>query len=65
MNLELGLALLTGVFAGALFRSLQIPIPAPPNLAGILGIVGIYLGYRLMGLTDVGIDLMELLNGIV
>ena len=65
MNLELALALLTGLVAGALFRSLQIPIPAPPNLAGILGIVGIYLGYKLVEWADVGIDLLGVLNDIV
>ena len=42
------LSLLTGVLAGAVFRFLQIPIPAPPNLAGIMGIVGIYAGYKLV-----------------
>ncbi|SFS08489.1 XapX domain-containing protein [Halomicrobium zhouii] len=65
MNLELVLALLTGLVAGALFRTLQIPIPAPPNLAGILGIVGIYLGYKLVEWADVGVDLLGMLNELV
>ncbi|MDB4896841.1 MAG: hypothetical protein JWN15_3103, partial [Firmicutes bacterium] len=26
---------------------LKLPIPAPPSLTGILGIVGIFLGYLL------------------
>lgn len=65
MNLELALALLTGVVAGALFRGLQIPIPAPPNLSGILGIVGIFLGYKLMGWTGVGVDLLGILSDFV
>lgn len=52
------LALLTGLLTGALFSYLQIPIPAPPNVAGILGIVGIYLGYKLVGALDVGFDLL-------
>ncbi|POG55480.1 XapX domain-containing protein [Haloferax marisrubri] len=46
MASQLVLALLAGVFAGALFGLIETPIPAPPNLAGILGIVGIYLGYK-------------------
>lgn len=56
---KLVLALLTGVFAGALFSSIRIPIPAPPNLPGILGIVGIYLGYRGVEWLGFHIDLSE------
>ena len=56
------LALLTGIAAGALFRLLQVPIPAPPNLAGVLGIVGLFLGYRLVEYLDVGIDLVGALG---
>lgn len=41
------LALLTGVIVGALFTFLRFPLPAPTALAGILGVVGIYLGYLL------------------
>lgn len=43
--LLLSLALLTGFICGMVFRTLKLPIPAPSTLAGILGIVGIYLGY--------------------
>lgn len=56
------LALLTGLVTGALFRFLNIPIPAPPELPGIMGIVGIYVGYRVVEYFDVGIDLLELLG---
>lgn len=41
---ELVLALVTGLAVGAIFKLLKLPIPAPPVLPGILGIVGIYLG---------------------
>ncbi|GAE92542.1 hypothetical protein JCM21714_1549 [Gracilibacillus boraciitolerans JCM 21714] len=41
------LALITGLVVGFLFALLKLPIPAPPALAGIMGIVGIYLGFRL------------------
>jgi XapX domain-containing protein len=51
------LALVTGFLTGAVFRFLNVPIPAPPNLAGVLGIVGIYLGYVVLDHFDVGIDL--------
>ena len=59
---QLALALLAGVFAGALFSFIQIPIPAPPNLAGILGIVGIFLGYRLVQWAGVHVDILQHLS---
>ncbi|MDA3129407.1 XapX domain-containing protein [Aliibacillus thermotolerans] len=46
---ELLLALLTGAIVGFLFAWIRLPIPAPPALAGVMGIVGIYLGYKLFG----------------
>jgi XapX domain-containing protein len=56
---QLVLALLTGIFAGALFSVIQIPIPAPPNLPGVLGIVGIFLGYKGVEWLGVRIDIVE------
>ena len=44
---DLAYALVTGLVAGFAFAKLKLPIPAPPSLAGILGIVGIFLGYLL------------------
>lgn len=41
------LSLLTGAAAGFGFGLLDLPVPAPPTLAGILGIVGIFLGYTI------------------
>jgi XapX domain-containing protein len=58
-TVEAVLALLTGFLTGAVFRFLNVPIPAPPNLAGILGIVGIFLGYAVLDHFDVGIDLLS------
>jgi XapX domain-containing protein len=43
--IDLGLSLLTGVIAGAVFGWFKLPLPAPPTLAGILGIVGLFAGY--------------------
>ncbi len=43
-------ALLVGIVVGLIFARLRLPIPAPPTVAGLLGIVGIYLGYKLAGL---------------
>jgi len=55
-------ATLTGVVVGVLFASLRIPIPAPPSLAGVMGIVGIWAGYRLVQHFDIGFDLLEALG---
>jgi XapX domain-containing protein len=42
---EIILAVLTGFVVGMIFAKLKLPIPAPPTLAGVLGIVGLFLGY--------------------
>jgi XapX domain-containing protein len=63
MNLTVTfLALLTGLLAGAMFSYLQIPIPAPPELPGLMGIVGIYLGYKIVQRLNVGFDLLSALG---
>ncbi|WP_100752139.1 XapX domain-containing protein [Vibrio salilacus] len=41
---EVILATLAGFVVGVLFSALKLPIPAPPVLSGIMGIVGVYLG---------------------
>ena len=41
-------SILTGLAIGAVFAVLKLPIPAPTAFAGILGIVGIWLGYILV-----------------
>ncbi|MFK0573363.1 XapX domain-containing protein [Endozoicomonas sp.] len=42
---EAFLAILCGFFVGILFSFLRLPIPAPPVLSGVAGIVGVYLGH--------------------
>lgn len=42
------LALLTGFAAGFVFALFKLPIPAPPAFPGIAGIIGIYLGYKVL-----------------
>ena len=37
---NLVLALLAGFLVGIVFSAIKLPLPAPPALAGILGIVG-------------------------
>lgn len=38
------MATLSGFAVGILFSFLRLPIPAPPVLAGVMGIMGVYLG---------------------
>ena len=42
--LEILTALATGVLVGVIFSLFKLPLPAPPVLSGIVGILGIYLG---------------------
>lgn len=41
---EILLSLLTGIIVGVVFSALKLPLPAPPVLSGIMGIVGIFIG---------------------
>ena len=40
-------ALTAGIIVGLLFGLIKLPVPAPQTLAGILGLVGIYVGFKL------------------
>lgn len=40
-------ALAVGLAVGFLFGFTKLPVPAPPTLAGVLGIAGITLGWQL------------------
>lgn len=61
MNLAIPIfALLTGMLTGTVFAALEAPIPAPPNMAGVLGIAGIYLGYVLVEGSDFTVDLLAI-----
>ncbi|MFB6086585.1 MAG: XapX domain-containing protein [Halodesulfurarchaeum sp.] len=63
MNLAIPLfALLTGLLTGTVFAAVEAPIPAPPNVAGVLGIAGIYLGYVLVEGSDFTVDLLAILG---
>jgi XapX domain-containing protein len=39
---------LTGVAVGGIFSILKLPIPAPPVFAGLMGIIGLWIGYGLV-----------------
>jgi len=55
-------ALAVGFTTGALFTYLQLPIPAPPELPGVVAILGIYLGYVVVKRLDIGFDLFGALG---
>ncbi len=63
MNLAIPVfALFTGLLTGSVFAAVEAPIPAPPNIAGVLGIAGIYLGYVLVEGSDFTVDLISILG---
>jgi len=45
---ELYLTTLTGIGVGGIFSIFKLPIPAPPVFAGLMGIVGLWIGYALV-----------------
>ena len=55
-------ALVVGATVGALFAFLRVPIPAPPELPGVMAIVGIYLGFKFVSHVGVGFDLLDALG---
>jgi len=40
-------ALAVGILVGVTFGFTRMPVPAPPTIAGVLGIVGITIGWQL------------------
>lgn len=56
------LALATGLVCGAAFKLVDVPMPAPPELPGLLGIVGVYLGYKAVAHFDLGGEALALLG---
>lgn len=47
MKLEI-VALVVGIVTGAVFSLSKLPLPAPPTMAGIAGIVGIFAGAKIV-----------------
>ena len=41
-------ALVAGVAFGVVFALLKLPIPAPGTIAGILGLLGLFIGYMVI-----------------
>lgn len=46
--MEILKSLLAGISCGIIFSLFKLPCPAPLVFAGIVGILGIYLGYNLV-----------------
>jgi len=42
---EIIFSVLTGLGCGVIFAAFKLPVPAPPALAGVAGIIGLWLGY--------------------
>ncbi|PSQ41840.1 XapX domain-containing protein [Halobacteriales archaeon SW_7_68_16] len=62
IDVTLVLAVLTGLVTGAVFAFIGVPIPAPPALPGVAGIVGIYAGFKLVEHFELGFDLVTTLG---
>jgi XapX domain-containing protein len=45
---EVLLSILTGFAAGMVFAFFKLPVPAPPDFAGVAGIVGLWAGYSII-----------------
>jgi XapX domain-containing protein len=48
------LTTLVGAVVGGIFSAFKLPIPAPPVFAGLMGIVGLWIGYALITKIVVG-----------
>jgi XapX domain-containing protein len=44
------ISFVVGIVTGGIFTFLKLPLPAATNWAGIIGIVGIFVGYLLVNL---------------
>lgn len=51
---EIFLTTLVGAVVGGVFSAFKLPIPAPPVFAGLMGIVGLWIGYALVTKIVVG-----------
>ena len=42
------IALAVGIVIGAIFKALKLPVPVPHDFAGILGVMGMFIGAMLV-----------------
>ncbi len=45
---ECAYGFITGLFVGVAFALAKAPIPCPPMLAGVCGIIGVWGGYQIV-----------------
>ena len=45
---EIIMSTLTGSMCGVVFALFKLPVPAPPVFSGVMGIVGLWIGYSLV-----------------
>ena len=45
---EIFMTTLVGAVVGGIFSAFKLPIPAPPVFAGLMGIVGLWIGYAVV-----------------
>lgn len=41
-------ALLVGIVIGIIFKSMKLPVPVPHDFAGIVGLIGMFVGSALV-----------------
>ncbi|MCA1032588.1 DUF1427 family protein [Bacillus timonensis] len=41
---EVIMSLIAGITIGVVFKAFRLPLPAPPVLAGVMGVAGVYFG---------------------
>jgi XapX domain-containing protein len=46
---EIILSVITGFGCGVVFAAFKLPVPAPPVFAGVAGIIGLWIGYQVIG----------------
>lgn len=47
---DMAMSLITGSICGVVFALFKLPVPAPTVIPGLLGILGIFLGYQFIGI---------------
>jgi XapX domain-containing protein len=52
------LSILTGAVLGAAFGLMKLPLPAPITFAGVMGVLGVWLGFAIVMrfMPDVSVD---------
>ncbi len=46
------IALLVGIVVGVIFKSLKLPVPVPHDFAGVVGLIGMFVGSALVDVVS-------------